>query len=49
MKNASVLHDDHKQIIGAVETLADITELIERKTARLKHFAVSCDPTPSWE
>jgi two-component system, NtrC family, response regulator HydG len=30
MKNASVLHDDNKQIIGAVETLADITELIEK-------------------
>lgn len=30
MKNASVLHDDCGQIIGAVETLADITELIEK-------------------
>lgn len=30
MKNASVLQDDNKQIIGAVETIADITELIEK-------------------
>lgn len=30
MKNASVLHDDNKQIIGAVETLTDISELIEK-------------------
>jgi len=30
MKNASVLHDDLGQIIGAVETIADITELMEK-------------------
>ncbi len=30
MKNASVLHDDNKQIIGAVETLTDISELLEK-------------------
>jgi PAS domain S-box-containing protein len=30
MKNASVLHDDNGQIIGAVETLADVTELMEK-------------------
>lgn len=30
MKNASVLHDDQGQIIGAVETLADISELMEK-------------------
>ncbi len=30
MKNASVLHNDDGQIIGAVETLADISELLEK-------------------
>ena len=30
MKNASVLHDDNNEIIGAVETLTDITELMEK-------------------
>jgi two-component system, NtrC family, response regulator HydG len=30
MKNASVLHDDQGLMIGAVETLADITELLEK-------------------
>jgi two-component system, NtrC family, response regulator HydG len=30
MKNASVLHDENNHVIGAVETLADITELIEK-------------------
>jgi two-component system, NtrC family, response regulator HydG len=30
IKNASVLHDDHNQIIGAVETVTDITELQEK-------------------
>ena len=30
MKNASVLHDEGGKIIGAVETLANITELIEK-------------------
>jgi two-component system, NtrC family, response regulator HydG len=30
MKNASVLHDEDNHIVGAVETLADITELIEK-------------------
>ena len=30
MKNASVLHDETGTIIGAVETLADITEIIEK-------------------
>lgn len=30
MKNASVLRDDNQQIIGAVETIADITELVEK-------------------
>jgi two-component system, NtrC family, response regulator HydG len=30
MKNASVLHGDADEIIGAVETLADITELVEK-------------------
>lgn len=32
MKNASVLHDDNIQTIGAVETLADITELLEKES-----------------
>ena len=32
MKNASVLHDDNMQTIGAVETLADITELLEKES-----------------
>ena len=31
-KNASVLHDAHGEVIGAVETMTDITELIERDT-----------------
>ena len=31
MKNASVLRDDQGKIIGAVETLADLTELIEKE------------------
>jgi two-component system, NtrC family, response regulator HydG len=30
MKNASVLHDEAQQIIGAVETVTDITELMEK-------------------
>jgi two-component system, NtrC family, response regulator HydG len=30
MKNASVLHDENDQVVGAVETLADITELMEK-------------------
>jgi two-component system, NtrC family, response regulator HydG len=30
IKNASVLHDDNNQIIGAVETVTDITELHEK-------------------
>jgi two-component system, NtrC family, response regulator HydG len=30
MKNASVLHDEGGKIIGAVETLANITELLEK-------------------
>jgi two-component system, NtrC family, response regulator HydG len=30
MKNASVLHDENNQIIGAMETLTDITELMEK-------------------
>jgi two-component system, NtrC family, response regulator HydG len=30
MKNASVLHDENNQIIGAVETVTDITELLEK-------------------
>lgn len=32
MKNASVLRDEHGEIIGAVETLADITELMEKES-----------------
>ena len=32
MKNASVLRDDQGNIIGAVETLADLTELIEKES-----------------
>ena len=30
LKNASVFHDDHNQVIGAVETVTDITDLIEK-------------------
>jgi two-component system, NtrC family, response regulator HydG len=30
MKNASVLHNENDQVVGAVETLADITELMEK-------------------
>jgi len=32
MKNASVLHDDRGVAIGAVETMADITELLEKES-----------------
>jgi PAS domain S-box-containing protein len=31
LKNACILHDDHGEVIGAVETLTDITELIEKE------------------
>ncbi len=31
-KNASVLHDSKGQVIGAVETMTDITEILERET-----------------
>lgn len=37
MKNASVLHDDNKQIIGAVETLTDISELL-MKDSQIEAF-----------
>ena len=30
LKNASVFHDDHGNVIGAVETVTDITDLIEK-------------------
>ncbi len=30
IKNASVFHDDHGNVIGAVETVTDITDLIEK-------------------
>jgi two-component system response regulator HydG len=30
LKNASLLHDDHGDVIGAVETLTDITKIIEK-------------------
>jgi two-component system, NtrC family, response regulator HydG len=30
MKNASVIHDENNQVVGAVETLTDITELMEK-------------------
>ena len=32
LKNASVLHDSKGKVIGAVETMTDITELLERET-----------------
>jgi two-component system, NtrC family, response regulator HydG len=32
MKNASVLRDDHGNTVGAVETLADITDLLEKES-----------------
>lgn len=32
MKNASVLQDDHGVTVGAVETLADITDLLEKQS-----------------
>ena len=32
LKNASLLHDINGQVMGAVETMADITELIEKDT-----------------
>ncbi len=32
LKNASVLHDAGGRVIGAVETMTDITELLERET-----------------
>jgi len=31
LKNACLLHDDHGDMIGAVETITDITELIEKE------------------
>jgi PAS domain S-box-containing protein len=31
LKNACILYDDHGEVIGAVETLTDITELIEKE------------------
>jgi PAS domain S-box-containing protein len=31
IKNASVLHDDHGQIIGAIETLTDITTFVQQQ------------------
>jgi PAS domain S-box-containing protein len=31
LKNARILHDDNGEVIGAVETLTDITELIEKE------------------
>jgi PAS domain S-box-containing protein len=30
LKNASIFHDDHGNVIGAVETVTDITDLIEK-------------------
>jgi PAS domain S-box-containing protein len=32
LKNASLLHDSNGQVMGAVETMTDITELIEKDT-----------------
>lgn len=32
LKNASVFHDDHGNVIGAVETVTDITDLIKKDT-----------------
>jgi len=37
LKNAAVLRDDQGEVIGAVETLTDITELLEKET-QIKAF-----------
>ena len=42
LKNASQLHDSKGRVIGAVETITDISEIVE-KTNRLPRFADTCD------
>ncbi len=37
LKNASLLHDTDGNVIGAVETMTDVTELIEKNT-QINHF-----------